>query len=357
MIPLHHPKFKLNGKAFPSVDLLKEKAIQFITEGKEDERAVGQFIAEWLDNNDFIIVKTSGSTGVPKKIKLNKKHVYNSAAATVAYFNLKSSTRALLCLPSEYIAGKMMLVRAMIAGWDLYITSPDKNPLESVTQNFDFTAMVPYQLHHSLNELHKVQKIIVGGGAISRELENELQNVDTTMFATYGMTETISHIAVRGLNGKQASTIFQALPGVKFTQNEERCLQIHAPAISEEIVITNDVVDLVSTTSFKLLGRNDNVINSGGVKIHPEIVEQKLSYCLNKPFFISSEKDPLLGERVVLVIESKEPISIETFSEIFEKLDLYEKPKKILISPQFIYTETGKIRRQIVLKNLIGSKD
>ena len=216
MEPLLHPKFKLNGEGFSSAEALRLSANRLVEEGKDYEKAIGKFILEWLDGNDIITVKTSGSTGIPKEIKLHKKHVYNSANATVSYFDLKENTKALLCLPSEYIAGKMMLVRAITAGWDLYTTSPEKNPLENIEGNFDFTAMVPYQAFHSLADLHKVKKLIVGGGAVSSELEQQLQNVTTNVFATYGMTETISHIAVRPLNGKEKSGVFAALPKVNF---------------------------------------------------------------------------------------------------------------------------------------------
>ena len=352
MKPLLHPKFKLNGETFSAAEDLKMHAKHLIENGKEDEIAIGKFISEWLDENDFITVKTSGSTGVPKEIKLLKKHVSNSANATVTYFDLKENTKAFLCLSSEYIAGKMMLVRAMIGGWDLHTSSPEKNPLENSDENFDFTAMVPYQVFHSLADLHTVKKLIVGGGGVSLELEQQLQKVTTQVFATYGMTETISHIAVRPLNGKEKSAIFAALPQVNFSQTEEGCLQIHAPEISEELVVTNDVVELLSPTSFKFLGRIDNVINTGGVKVHPEIVEEKLSFHINQPFFIASEKDNALGERIILIIESETQLQLEDFSKAFETLSAYEKPKKAYTIPQFIYTETGKVKRTELLKKI-----
>lgn len=352
MKPLLHPEFKLNAEGFSSADALKLNANRLIEKGKDYEKAIGKFILEWLDGNDFITVKTSGSTGIPKEIKLLKNHVFNSANATVAYFNLKENTKALLCLPSEYIAGKMMLVRAMTAGWDLHTVAPEKNPLENIESNFDFTAMVPYQVFHSLADLHKVKKLIVGGGAVSSELEQQIQNVTTNVFATYGMTETISHIAVRPLNGKEKSAVFSALPKVNFSQNENGCLQIHASEISEEIVVTNDVVELLSPTSFKFLGRIDNVINTGGVKVHPEVVEEKLSFHLKQPFFIASEKDEALGERVILIIESEKKLKLEDYIEVFEVLSAYEKPKNIYTLPQFFYTETGKIKRAEVLKKV-----
>lgn len=349
---MFHPEFKLNNELFPSSETLRNRALHLVKNRKEDNTAIGNFILEWLDSNDFIYVNTSGSTGKPKRIKLQKEHVINSALATVRFFKLNKGTKALLCLPSEYIAGKMMLVRAMIAGWDLYTTAPEKNPLKEFDGDFDFTAMVPYQVHHSLAELHKVKKMIVGGGVVSKELENQLQQVNTSVFATYGMTETISHIAIRPLNGTQRSIVYKALPKVKFSQNENSCLQINAPTISSEIVITNDVIELLSETSFKLLGRVDNVINTGGVKVHPELVEEKLVTLLDQPFFIASEKDEVLGERVILIIESQTQLELDDFSRIFKVLSTYEKPKKVLTSPEFIYTETGKIRRQEVLRDL-----
>jgi O-succinylbenzoic acid--CoA ligase len=350
--PLLHPKFKLNGEAFPSAENLKIHAKHLIEKGKDNEVAIGKFILEWLDENDFITVKTSGSTGTPKEIKLQKKHVFNSANATVTYFDLRENTKALLCLSSEYIAGKMMLVRGMIAGWDLHTTSPEKNPLENSDENFNFTAMVPYQVFHSLKDLHKVKKLIVGGGAVPLELEQQLQKVNTQVFATYGMTETISHIAVRPLNGSEKSAVFSALPKVNFSQTENGCLQIHAPEISEETVVTNDVVELLSPTSFKFLGRIDNVINTGGVKVHPEVIEEKISLHLKQPFFIASEKDNALGERVILIIESEKQLQLEDYSEVFEMLSAYERPKKIYSIPQFFYTETGKIKRAEILKKI-----
>lgn len=351
MKPLLHPKFRLNGKIFSSSETLKIAAKHLLKNDGKEEAFIGKFILEWLNKSDFIRVNTSGSTGTPKTIKLQKIHVQNSAKATVKYFNLNEGTRALLCLPSEYIAGKMMLVRAMISGWDLYTTSPEKNPLENFEKEFDFTAMVPYQVHHSLSQLHKVKKLIVGGGAVSKNLEHQIQQLEINVFATYGMTETISHIAIRRLNGNNRSPVYSALPRVKFSQNENGCLQISAPTISEEMVVTNDVVDLLSATSFKLLGRIDNVINSGGVKIHPEIVEEKLAKYIQEPFFITSEKDEVLGERVILVIECQDDIDFASFSSAFNELSPYEKPKRILTSLKFVYTETGKIRRNSVLKN------
>ena len=354
MRPLLHPAFKLNGKHFASPEILRKYALKLGETGIGEEVAIGNFIVEWLNSEDFIQVKTSGSTGEPKAINLKKEQVFNSAAATVKYFSLKEGTKALLCLSSEYIAGKMMLVRGMTAGWDLYAASPGKNPLEMSDQIFDFAAMVPYQVFYSLSDLHKVKKLIVGGGAVSWDLEEKLQELETEIFATYGMTETISHIALRPLNGPERSPIFTALPEVRFAQTEEGCLRISAPAITDRYIYTNDMVELLSPTSFKFLGRIDNVINTGGIKVHPELVEEKLSPYLKLPFFIASQKNEALGEQVILIVESEEQHSIEDFSNILDTLSSYEKPKQIYSTPQFDYTETGKIKRREVLRKLFG---
>ncbi len=347
-----HPEFRFNNKAFASKNELIAHALFLAENGTNDELAIGSFILEWLNETSYIVVKTSGSTGAPKKVKLQKKNVFNSAEATVNFFDVKEGTKALLCLSAEYIAGKMMLVRAMIAGWHLFTAAPGKNPLENTKTIFDFSAMVPYQVYHSLQDLHKLKKLIIGGGAVSNSLNEQLQNKPTKVFATYGMTETISHIAARPINGPDKTSVFRALPNVKFSTNRNDCLQINAPAISEEVVKTNDVVELLSTTSFKFLGRIDNVINSGGVKVHPEIIEEKLSANIDTAFFIASEKDEALGERVIMVLETSKAVTLKDFSTTFTALSKYEIPKKVYTTAHFIYTDTGKIKRAEVLKKL-----
>ncbi len=350
MEPLVHTKFKLNENAFLSAEALNTYALKLVENGNNYEASIGRFIVEWLNGNDFIKVRTSGSTGVPKEVLLKKIHVFNSANATNMYFDLKEDTKALLCLSAEYIAGKMMLVRAMIGGWNLHAVAPKKNPLKKSKDEFDFTAMVPYQAFYSLADLPKVKKLIIGGGALSNVLEKELQHIKTAVFATYGMTETISHIAVRPINGAEKSPVFSALPKVIFSQTENDCLQIHASEISEETVVTNDVVELLSPTSFKFLGRIDTVINTGGVKVHPELVEEKLSQHIHSPFIVASEKNEALGDQLILIVERSENLKLEDFSEAFKVLSKYEIPKKIYKTAQFIYTDTGKIKRGAIIK-------
>lgn len=339
---------------YESVEELNVMANELTKDGGDFEVSTGKFIQKWLDSKETIKVKTSGSTGSPKKIKLTKEHMINSAKATGAYFNLTEGTSALLCLSAKYIGGKMMLVRAMVLGWDLHIVSPEKDALTQYDNDYDFVAMVPYQLYHSIPALKKVKKLIVGGGSVSKELEEQLANVPTEVYATYGMTETISHIAVRRLNGEGKSDVYNALPNVQFTTDDRECLVVLAPSIDDDVIITNDLVELVSPTEFRWLGRYDNVINSGGYKLHPERIERKLTEFIELPFIIASEKDEQFGERVIIIFENNERNVLPNYTDAFSTLEKHERPKKIYTISKFPFTETEKIKRADVLQLMRG---
>ena len=353
-----HPSFKLNGLQYTENELVVF-AKDLEKSGVHYEIQIGIFLQQWLDEKNWVLVKTSGSTGTPKEIQLSKEQMINSAKATGIFFKLPENTTALLCLPSNYIAGKMMLVRAMVLGWDLHIVAPEKDAITQYDNKYDFVAMVPYQVHHSIKSLNKIKKLIIGGGTISEELNNQLQKVETEVFATYGMTETITHIAVRRINGLAKSTSYTALPDVKFSLDGRNCLVIDAPNVTDEKVITNDMVQLNSSTNFEYLGRVDNVINSGGIKLFPEQIEAKLSPFIKEPFIIASESDDKLGERLILILENASNESNEissNISEVFQHLSTYERPKKIYTFSKFPFTETGKIKRKEVLQILKSNK-
>ncbi|MEZ4873906.1 MAG: AMP-binding protein [Flavobacteriaceae bacterium] len=343
--PHIHPKFQLNGLSFESPEELLNFAEGLIEQGDDFEVSMARFLEEWLNFDDFVLAQTSGSTGRPKKMKLLKAHMIQSAEATGAYFKVGEGTKALLCLSSEFIAGKMMLVRAMVLGWDLHVVAPDKDALVQYDNPYDFVALVPYQLYHSIHALDKVKKLIVGGGMVTKEMEAMLQDLPVEAFATYGMTETITHVAARRINGFAKSNVYHAFPGVKFWVDERGCLVISAPKISDVDIVTNDLVELISPLSFVWLGRFDFVINSGGIKINPEAVERKLEPFLKMPFIIASEKDEALGEKVILVVEETEIVEKPNYAEVFGHLPTYERPKKVYTLSQFPYTETGKIKR------------
>lgn len=346
-----HPAFKLNGLEFSSAEEVLNFADGLLEDGDDQEVSVARFLEKWLDFSETVTVRTSGSTGKSKKIELSKEHMMNSAKATGAYFKTGTGTQALLCLSADYIAGKMMLVRAMLLGWDLHFVTPSKDSLTEYDNDYDFVAMVPYQVWHSLDSLEKVKKVIIGGGRIPVELEQKLQNISTEAFATFGMTETCTHVAVRRLNGPARSDVYNALPDVKFSIDERNCLIITAPAILDKPIITNDVVTLHSNHSFEWHGRFDNVINSGGIKLYPEVIEAKLASEISTSFLIASEKDELLGERVIMVFEGDEK-SVPNLSQAFQKLEPHERPKRVYGLSKFVYTDTGKFKRKDVLNVL-----
>jgi O-succinylbenzoic acid--CoA ligase len=338
-----HNSFKLNGFHLNKEDLCRV-AYSFIKEGEDWEKPVGDFLLDWFDGKSFIEMKTSGSTGTPKTIRVDKQAMVNSALATGDFFELRPGNRALQCLPVKYVAGKMMLIRSIILGLDLDYVAPSSHPMENLDETYDFAAMVPMQAQNSLKELQNVKKLIVGGARISKGLEKDLIKLPTQVYETYGMTETITHIAAKKV-GEKAFTV---LPHVTISYDDRNCLVIHAPKIiAEDTVVTNDLVELVNENQFLFLGRIDNIINSGGVKIMPEQVEKKLDGKIDRRFFIASKEDTELGEKVVLVVEGN---SFEIDKAIFEGLDKYERPKEIVFVNNFKETENGKVLRKESLK-------
>lgn len=338
-----HNQFKLNGFQLDKDDLCRV-AYSFIKEGEDFEKPVGDFLLDWFDSKTYIEMQTSGSTGTPKIIKVDKQAMVNSALATGDFFGLHAGNRALQCLPVKYVAGKMMLIRSIILGLDLDYVAPSSHPMEGLEEKYDFVAMVPMQAQNSLKELKNVKKLIVGGARISASLEKELMKLPTQVYETYGMTETITHIAAKRVGEK----IFTVLPNVTISYDDRNCLVIHAPnIIAEETVVTNDLVELVNENQFKFLGRIDNVINSGGIKIIPEQVEQKLDGRIDKRFFIASKEDKELGEKVVLVVEGA---TMEIDPATFDVLDKYEHPREIIFIPKFKETENGKFLRNVNLE-------
>jgi O-succinylbenzoic acid--CoA ligase len=283
-------------------------------------------------------MNTSGSTGVPKIIRVDKQAMVNSALATGDFFDLQPGQKVLHCLPTDYVAGKMMFVRAFILGLDMEFVAPSSHPMERVKGDFDFCGMVPLQAKNSLKDLHRIKKLIIGGAKINKTLENELVVISSQIYETYGMTETITHIAAK----RVGESAFSVLPNVKVTQDDRYCLVIDAHTISGEKIVTNDLAELISDTQFVWKGRFDNVINSGGIKLIPEQIEEKLASSISNCFFVYGQADELLGEKLVLYVEG-EPMKID--ESIFEVLDKYERPKEIVFVPEFKRTATGKVIR------------
>ncbi len=333
-----HNRFKLNGYHFTKDDMLRV-AYSFIKEGREFEKPVGQFFLDWFDQNSYIELQTSGTTGKPKTIRIEKQAMVDSAIATGDFFDIHPGSKVLQCLPVKYIAGKLMFVRAFVLGLDMDLVAPSAAPMLNNETHYDFTAMVPLQAQNSLVELQMVKKVIIGGARISPSLEVELLKLPTTVFETYGMTETITHIAAK----KVGETAFKVLPNITISYDDRNCLVIHAPRISDKLIVTNDLVEMQNENEFVFKGRFDTIINSGGIKLIPEQIEDKLARKIHNRFFITGQTDEVLGEKVVLVIEG-EPQTIK--DSWFSSLDKYEKPKEVIFIPQFKETENGKILRK-----------
>lgn len=330
--------FKLNGYHLNADDLCRV-AYSFIKEGEDFEKPVGDFLLDWFDDKSYIEMQTSGSTGKPKKVCVEKQAMVNSALATGDFFGLQPGNTILNCLPVKYVAGKMMFVRAFILGLEMDFVAPSSNPMENNDKQYDFTALVPLQAINSIDKLSNFKTVIIGGAKVSSELEKKLKPIKSNIYETYGMTETITHIAARKMGAKA----FTTFPNIMLSQDENNCLLIHAKSISDEIIRTNDIVELVSENEFVFLGRFDNIINSGGVKLIPEQIEEKMLPYIKNRFFVIGKEDKELGEHLILVVEGeKQEIDISKI----ESLDKYERPKEIMFINKFKETATGKIIRK-----------
>ena len=355
-----HKDFQWNGISFSSSSEIIEFADQNFPE-------LHTFMQEWFGEKGIITIRTSGSTGTPKTIGLKREHMVNSSKATASFFSLSSGSRVLLCLPLGYIAGRMMLVRSMVMGWHLDVIDPSASP--DIPQNvlYDFSAMVPLQLANSINQLEYVQTLIVGGGQISDDLYTKTEHLKTKVYATYGMTETITHVALSPVNRaagkKDEKHIFKALAGIHFSIDQRGCLIISAPGISSSEVVTNDIVKLLSDSSFIWLGRYDHVINSGGIKLLPELIEAKYKNLIGTDYFVFGLPDAVLGQKLVLFVEGQERLNLHNEIINFQQqhsdeVPKYEIPKRVMFVKNFIRTETGKInRKQTVARFLATGKD
>lgn len=313
------------------------------------------FLQEWFDEKPYVTGRTSGSTGKPKEIRLDKEDMRASARMTNRFFGINGDSVLLLCLSVSYIAGKMMVVRALEAGADLWAIPANSHPLRDVEwrdgQAVDLAAMVPMQVEVSLQERKEaelfgcVRQLLIGGAPVSERLEHQLERLPTVSYATYGMTETVSHVALRKIGWGME---YFALENVRFEQDERGCLLIDAPHLQQRHFVTNDIVDLLDEQHFRWLGRWDHVIISGGLKFFPEVIEQKISRFFNGRFFIASRPDERLGERIVLVVEGKLPMAFDLLKEQLDRvLNPYERPREFVVLPHFAETRTGKVIRKL----------
>ena len=338
----------------------------------EHTRHVLTFCCNWLNGQDSFELNTSGSTGKPKKIQLSRQQMQTSAQFTNTFFQLNSQDHFLVCMNTRMIAGVMMLVRALEIKASVTIIEPTGNPLESYRnyklksegKTCNFTAMVPLQIENALssknkvalNFLNKMKAVLVGGGPVNATLAGQIQQLACPVYHTYGMTETVSHVALKRLNGECKTNYYQTLPEVLIKQNDAGCLMIKAPMTNNKWITTNDRVEILSTTEFKWLGRADFVINSGGIKIQAEELEKKIAkyFAENKlkiHFFISGVPDKKLGEKVCLFIEGNGIDTILLKSDLKKILSKYEVPKQIFTSNKFHLTDSGKLDRKRIIQD------
>lgn len=332
----------INGKAYSESELLL--FIRDSENAPEWEKKIFRSIEEWFDNKDVITFHTSGSTSIPKEILHSKESIGKSVELTAQYFELNSKSTILLALPAEYVAGKMMIYRALHLKCDLHYIEPSSMP--KIDQAYNFASFVPMQVEKMMNNssgLNKIKKVLIGGAPLASQLMDKIKTLSTEFYESYGMTETLTHMALR----RVGEEFFKALPSIEFSESKGS-LNILAPHISDEVIHTNDLVKLKDNKMFELLGRKDDVINSGGVKIHPSQVERKLERIILEPFYIGSEEDDLLGEKVVLFIEGNEIGSILSkaiLNEMKLVLGKFEVPQKTVFVPTFKRTFSGKIIR------------
>ena len=325
-----------------------------------------EFLAQWNDTSDVIEVHTSGSTGKPKRLLVEKQRMVNSARITCDFLGLKEGDSALLCMPLDYIAGKMVVVRSLVRHLHLISVMPSSHPLKDVTQPIDFAAMVPLQVYSSLQEpaererLMSIRHLIIGGGAIDDSLESQLQQFPNAVWSTYGMTETLSHIALRRISGENSSLWYSPLDGVDVSLSSDSCLEIYAPQVNPEKLHTNDIAELRTlpdgSKEFRILGRKDNVIDSGGIKIQAEEVERLLRPHLSCGFMITKVSDARLGEAVTILIESDDAyLALSICKHVLPK---HWVPRHVLPISHIPLTETGKPARaeaEALAKKLLHS--
>ncbi|WP_455614198.1 AMP-binding protein [Bacteroides congonensis] len=339
----------LEGKEYTSEDIAR-----FVAEGAENYPSaiwdLYLFLNEWFNDSPVIIVHTSGSTGTPKELTVRKDQMMQSARLTCEFLNLQAGDTALLCMNLRYIGAMMVVVRSLVAGLNLIVRPASGHPLSDISVPLKFAAMVPLQVYNTLHtseekeQLKQTEILIIGGGAVDEALETEIKSLPIAVYSTYGMTETLSHIALRRLNGNSASDHYYPFSSVTLSLSPENTLVIEAPLVCDDILQTNDIARIYPDGSFIILGRKDNVINSGGIKIQAEEVEKLLRPFILQPFVITSVPDQRLGQAVTLLFEGQLDME-ELKNKVQEILPPYECPKYIRMVDLIPQTGNGKINR------------
>lgn len=350
----------INNRDAPLPDILEQRVRPL----GEFEAAVFACIREWHSDTREFVFHTSGSTGTPKAITFTRDQLIRSAQSTASAFGLTSNDTALLCLNPTYVAGRMMIVRALVTGMNMVAVTPSSNPLADLPeqQQIDFAAVIPLQLQTMLDlglkeRLRHIRTILVGGAPMSRPLRQQVvDELNGNVFQTYGMTETLTHVALDHVTSLEEA--FDAMPGIVLSQDERGCLTITSPVVDHP-VITNDLVEFPGPNRFRWLGRFDNVVNSGGIKLIPERIEKKVEEVfarlnMHHRFFATGLPHERLGSELALFVEVEpvEGLAEKLGRELATVLDRYENPRKIHFLPSFVYTSGGKINRRETVERL-----
>lgn len=330
---------------------LNEWMPKIVHSGQEEwQKEVLLFIREWFSNKIKFEIKTSGTTGTPKIESFPREAFISSAQITINTFDLIKGDLLLMCLPIHFVAGKMMLIRAIVGRMKVLITQPTVNPIKDLLQTVKFAGFTPHQLQTILKnnpgKLNLIEKAIIGGSPVNSELQNQLIDFKTCFFETFGMSETLTHIATKELNGANKSAYFEVLKGFNIQVDKNDLLIIEADHLKNSPLLTSDIVEMIDSKRFKWLGRSIDVINSGGVKIFPAMIEKKIGSKINREFFIGKQSDRILGESCILYIEG-EPFNKKKISELHAdfktRLTKYEIPKEIVFKPEFMRNKNGKV--------------
>lgn len=326
-----------------------------VQSGKHVSMTLKEFLDEWNNESETLLVHTSGSTGSPKPLIVEKKKMEASAHTTCDFLDLKPGDTTLLCMPLDYIAGKMVVVRSVVRKLKLISVKPSGHPLSALHEAPTFAAMTPMQVFNSLqvphecNILRQIKHLIIGGGAVNEDLEKELRDFPNAVWSTYGMTETLSHIALRRLSGEEASKWYTPFEGVSVSVNRCGCLLINAPSVCNKLLVTNDIAEITPDRShFRILGRKDNTIDCGGIKIQMELVEEKLRKYISVPYMITKRSDNKFGEIVVIIVQTDDINGIRKICE--HVLTKYWQPRLYIPVKSIPLTETGKPARASALK-------
>lgn len=330
---------------------LQQKIAQQTEHDSPFQQQLFDFLTQWFNDSDVIAIHTSGSTGTPKTLHVAKQKMINSAIMTCHFLQLKRQDKALLCMPLTFIAGKMMVVRALVCGLDLYLETPSGNPLVHNDQLFQFSAMVPLQVHNSLQceverkRLAQIDCLLIGGGTINPALLSQLASLPNRIYSTYGMAETLSHIAVCQINHTSVSSDpmqlwYTPFENVFLSLSTENTLIIDAPLLLDAPIVTHDIVEIRNNGDFRVIGRKDNVINSGGIKMSVEEIEAKLAAVITGSFAIGKLPCQKLGEMIILLVEN----NVDK-QDIDAVLPAYQRPKKIYQVHHIPLTESSKINR------------